>query len=540
MSTELPSKDLYKVLGVPKNATLSQIRSAHRKLVLKCHPDKIHDQSLKAAKQLEFQNVQEAYEILSDPLKRDSYDALVLQNEIGRSNPFEFEVKIPNPNTYFSKTTVKVHTYKNGDSEGFTIFREYNGSNKSSKTESSHMKSTKNGQTRREEAKHSPKGRDLQQEKKNAKERIEKEKEKKDKEKKEKERKEKEKEKIEKEKKEKERKEKEKVKIEKDRKDKKEKENREKERKEKEKKRKEKERKRDADEKLSRKTQVLKGYLDDDFNYPRPSERKLTKAHAGGAQKTPKDTTSQDHAEINTKLLRHIKSVIQVPDIPFPGIKRMKSNSKTSNFENVGRTKNAERSSTAWKSKEKHKSTESYEKRIAHAPTHPTWRNSSLKTNSSTPLPVRQKSSHVKVREPTLQRSQTNNESRKKQNKKPENTFQSHHSSNKKNYNAESSKIHSEYCTVNEYISYSHSQFSQSFYQGPNPPFSVAYYAPEPIISTQSTAPAVSSSPGIQAVDVNQVNYSQISQGISLENISYCQTYSHESVTFSSYMTPYV
>ncbi|TQS38952.1 hypothetical protein Golomagni_00532 [Golovinomyces magnicellulatus] len=509
MSTELPSKDFYKVLGVPKNATLSEIRSAHRKLVLKCHPDKIHDQSLKVAKQLEFQKVQEAYETLSDPLKRDRYDALVLQHEIGRKNPFEFEVKIPKPDPYFSKTTVKVHTYKNDDSEGFTIFRETYGSNKPFKSESSHIKTTKYGQTRREEANRSPKGKDSQQEKKNAKDKIEKERKEKDKEKKEKEKTEKER--REKERKEKEKEKIEKEKIEKERKDKRDKENREKEKKEKEKKRKEKERKRDADEKLSRKTQVyLKDYLDDDFSYPRSSERKLTKAHTGGAQKTPKDSTSQDHTEMNIKFSRHIKSVLQVPDVPFPGIKRMKSHSRTSNFEKFGQNKNTERSSTAWKSKDKHKTTESYEKPIANAPNYPTRRKSSQQTNSSTPLSVRQKSSHVIVREPTLQRSQTNSESRRKQNKKPENTVQPHHSSNKKNYNAESNKIRTEFCTVNDYTSYSHSQFSQNFYQSPNQPFSVAYYTPEPVLLTQSTSPAVSSSPGIQAVDEYHLKTSAI------------------------------
>ncbi|KAI1123000.1 hypothetical protein F5Y10DRAFT_270502 [Nemania abortiva] len=66
--------DPYKVLGVPKDAQITEIRAAHRKLVLKCHPDKIQDPALKEAKQLEFQQVQQAYELLSNEIEREKYD----------------------------------------------------------------------------------------------------------------------------------------------------------------------------------------------------------------------------------------------------------------------------------------------------------------------------------------------------------------------------------------------------------------------------------------------------------------------------------
>jgi curved DNA-binding protein CbpA len=103
---ELPP-DPYKVLGVPKDAKLPEIRSAHRKLVLKCHPDKVQDAALKAIKQDEFQKVQQAYELLSDDHRRLQYDEQVklhaLRKEMGRgnptprSNPFEYEVKNAEP-----------------------------------------------------------------------------------------------------------------------------------------------------------------------------------------------------------------------------------------------------------------------------------------------------------------------------------------------------------------------------------------------------------------------------------------------------------
>ncbi|KAL0932903.1 molecular chaperone DnaJ [Colletotrichum truncatum] len=71
--TALPP-DPYRILGVSKDAQLNEIRAAHRKLVLKCHPDKVQDPTLKAAKQDEFQKVQQAYELLSDDNERAKYD----------------------------------------------------------------------------------------------------------------------------------------------------------------------------------------------------------------------------------------------------------------------------------------------------------------------------------------------------------------------------------------------------------------------------------------------------------------------------------
>jgi len=111
MTLNLPP-DPYKVLGVLKDAKLPEIRSAHRRLVLKCHPDKVQDAALKAIKQDEFQKVQQAYELLSDDTKRIQYDEQVklfaLRAELGRgnptarSNPFEYEIKTAEPraNTY--------------------------------------------------------------------------------------------------------------------------------------------------------------------------------------------------------------------------------------------------------------------------------------------------------------------------------------------------------------------------------------------------------------------------------------------------------
>lgn len=83
MSSPLPP-DPYAALGVSKDAPLATIRSAHRKLVLKCHPDKIQDETLRAQKQNEFHLIQQAYEILSDEEKRSHYNDQLKLAELKR------------------------------------------------------------------------------------------------------------------------------------------------------------------------------------------------------------------------------------------------------------------------------------------------------------------------------------------------------------------------------------------------------------------------------------------------------------------------
>src|ERR1700759_1978783 len=63
--------DYYKVLGVNKNATADEIKTAYRKLARKHHPD-LNPNDKEANKK--FQQVNEANEVLSDPDKRKKYD----------------------------------------------------------------------------------------------------------------------------------------------------------------------------------------------------------------------------------------------------------------------------------------------------------------------------------------------------------------------------------------------------------------------------------------------------------------------------------
>ncbi|GAB1857182.1 J domain-containing protein [Flavobacteriaceae bacterium MHTCC 0001] len=66
-------KDYYKILGVEKNATPKDIKKAYRKLAAKYHPDK---NSGDRDAEDKFKEVNEANEVLSDPEKREKYDAL--------------------------------------------------------------------------------------------------------------------------------------------------------------------------------------------------------------------------------------------------------------------------------------------------------------------------------------------------------------------------------------------------------------------------------------------------------------------------------
>lgn len=66
----------YSVLGVRKDASFSDIRSAYRKLALKWHPDRwAANPAVAGDAKRRFQQIQEAYSVLSDQGKRSVYDA---------------------------------------------------------------------------------------------------------------------------------------------------------------------------------------------------------------------------------------------------------------------------------------------------------------------------------------------------------------------------------------------------------------------------------------------------------------------------------
>jgi curved DNA-binding protein CbpA len=69
-----PLPDHYKALGLDRSADAATIKATYRKLVLKCHPDKVTDPTLKEQKQNEFHQIQQAYEALGSDEKRAAYE----------------------------------------------------------------------------------------------------------------------------------------------------------------------------------------------------------------------------------------------------------------------------------------------------------------------------------------------------------------------------------------------------------------------------------------------------------------------------------
>lgn len=87
----MPDKDLYELLGVSKSATAQELKAAYRRQALQWHPDKHQGADKKSAEE-KFKGINRAYEILSDPQKRQMYDqfgaAAFQQGGPSGGNPF--------------------------------------------------------------------------------------------------------------------------------------------------------------------------------------------------------------------------------------------------------------------------------------------------------------------------------------------------------------------------------------------------------------------------------------------------------------------
>src|SRR5689334_9371100 len=64
--------DYYDILGVSKSASADDIKKAYRKQALEWHPDRHKDN--KEAAEKRFKEINEAYQVLSNPQKKSSYD----------------------------------------------------------------------------------------------------------------------------------------------------------------------------------------------------------------------------------------------------------------------------------------------------------------------------------------------------------------------------------------------------------------------------------------------------------------------------------
>ncbi|HUX48267.1 MAG TPA: DnaJ domain-containing protein [Dehalococcoidia bacterium] len=82
------AKNYYGILGLPRNASDSEIKKAYRKLAMQYHPDRNPGKEKWANEK--FKEINEAYGVLGDPQKRKQYDQFGTVGEIGDvfSSPF--------------------------------------------------------------------------------------------------------------------------------------------------------------------------------------------------------------------------------------------------------------------------------------------------------------------------------------------------------------------------------------------------------------------------------------------------------------------
>ena len=109
--------DFYEVLGVAHNSTSDEIKKAYRKLALQYHPDKNQGPFQEAAAR-KFREISKAYEVLSDPRKRQQYDLQFI--DLGRHDssigdfifrdPFEIFQEFFGIHSPFARATTHLET----------------------------------------------------------------------------------------------------------------------------------------------------------------------------------------------------------------------------------------------------------------------------------------------------------------------------------------------------------------------------------------------------------------------------------------------
>lgn len=83
----------YEILGVSPTAGNEEIKKAYRRLALRWHPDKNPNNAPESAEM--FRRISEAYDVLSDPAKRQRYDRFGTTATEGNSMAHQFEFRDP-------------------------------------------------------------------------------------------------------------------------------------------------------------------------------------------------------------------------------------------------------------------------------------------------------------------------------------------------------------------------------------------------------------------------------------------------------------
>ncbi|CAN0088696.1 unnamed protein product, partial [Hapterophycus canaliculatus] len=82
--------ELYTLLDVDRRATAADIKRAYRNKSLQMHPDKLNQRGQEVTEQdrADFQKMKSAYDVLSDPQKRELYDQLGETGMLMMEDPF--------------------------------------------------------------------------------------------------------------------------------------------------------------------------------------------------------------------------------------------------------------------------------------------------------------------------------------------------------------------------------------------------------------------------------------------------------------------
>ena len=136
MSHQTKSNDLYKVLGLDKNANQTDIKKAYRKLAMKYHPDKNPEDKETAANK--FKEISEAYEILSDETKKQQYDQYGSASFMNNGGAQHFTHSDPQEIFRQFFGTNSPFTNMSGHGNGFKIFTRTSSSRTTNRTPFSH------------------------------------------------------------------------------------------------------------------------------------------------------------------------------------------------------------------------------------------------------------------------------------------------------------------------------------------------------------------------------------------------------------------
>lgn len=121
----MASEDYYKILGVTKSSTADEIKKSYRKLALQYHPDR---NKTKEGEE-KFKEITKAYEVLSDPQKRQTYDqfgASAFEQGAGAGGPFGGGFNQQGPFSYTYSTNGQGFDF-GGFSDPFEIFEQFFG-----------------------------------------------------------------------------------------------------------------------------------------------------------------------------------------------------------------------------------------------------------------------------------------------------------------------------------------------------------------------------------------------------------------------------